>query len=116
MDLGDDVHDVSIDDDEVEIAVVVVIEEFGTEVQRHVTGMGQASSRCRIAEFAPAVVGVERVRLAGEVGHVEIEGAVVVDITKVDPHAVLGQAVGECYCSRKQGSEGLTQVFSGSNG
>ncbi|HEU4401055.1 MAG TPA: hypothetical protein VFT43_03015 [Candidatus Polarisedimenticolia bacterium] len=90
---ADVVDDVAVGDEQVEMAVVVGIEEEGPEAESQERRAAHPRAEGAVREDAAAVVVVELVGLLRQVGHEEVEAAVVVVVGHVGPHAGLRQAV-----------------------
>ena len=87
------VHDVTVDDAEVEIAVVVVVEERGAEADIGQRRDADAALDRGVSRRGPGRDCEERVRLELVVGHDEIEAAVAVVVAEVGAHARARRAV-----------------------
>ena len=79
--------------EQVEVAVVVVVEELGAKAEGPVRGIGQPQALGGDGELALAVVAVEGIGFKGEVGDEEVEIAIVVVVAKIDAHARVGVPV-----------------------
>ena len=88
--LGFDDVDGAIGDEEIERAVVVVVDPVGAEAGAGRGRRRQAGARPRVLEVPLAVVGVEREGLADDVGDEQILVAVEIEIARCDPHAAFG--------------------------
>ena len=86
--------DGAVDDDEIEPAIVVVIDPAGAEAGHLRRCCGEACAHAGVFEIGRAVVHVHRVGLGGDVSHEQIFVAVVVRITQGDPHAAFGPSTG----------------------
>ena len=84
VDLG---VDVAVGGEEVEPAVVVVVEEGGAPAEEGNGGFGDAELVADVGEVAVAVVVVEDLVVVGEGGVVEVDAAVVEVVAGGDAHA-----------------------------
>ncbi len=94
----------AVDRHQVEDAVAVGVDEAGAEAVGLEGRHPEAGGHGDVLEEAGAVVLVEGVGLAREVGHEEVEVAVAVVVARVDAHRRLGEAVG---IQRAAGEQGL---------
>src|SRR5258706_6654275 len=85
----DVVDDVPVGDEEVQVAVVVVVEKGDPEPDAEEAGLGESGLERRVGEGEIAVVDVQLVRLVVEGRHDQIHSAVLVDVPRVGPHARL---------------------------
>ena len=76
----------------VQSSVVVEIGHDGAETGAVPVGVRQAAGGRLVAEQAAWPLPPQGVRLDAQVGHIEVEQAVVIDITQADPHAREGLA------------------------
>ena len=79
--------DVAVDDEEVEPAIVVVVEEGGTPAEERDGGFGDAGLVADVGEVGVAVVAVEGFVVVGEGGVEEIDEAGVGVVAGGDAHA-----------------------------
>ena len=86
----------------VQQAVVVDVEPGGAEAGEATARCAETRARALLLEVAAAVVDVEIVALAGQVGDEQILVAVVVGVAGVHAHAGLGLAVGAERGARQQ--------------
>ena len=82
--------EVAIGDEDVEPAVVVAVEEGGAEAEERPHDAVEPGAGGGVGEEPAAVVAVEGVDVLREIGHEEVEVAVVVVVAAVHTHAGLG--------------------------
>ena len=86
-DVAGTVHDVAVDDAEIEIAVVVVVEEDGAEADVGQRRRADAARKRHVLEQPLAEISKERVRFEFVIRHDEIQVAVTVVVAEVGAHA-----------------------------
>src|SRR3984885_2580161 len=84
----------AVGDDQVEIAVVVVVEELQPPTAHQAGGSTNGRIQRDIVEAAAAVVAVERIHFVVDIGDKQIDPAILVVIGGVDTHAGSGDAEG----------------------
>ena len=87
------VDDVAVGCEEVEVAVVVVVEKLGAKAEGSIRGIGQPEALGGNGELALAIVAVEGVGLKGEVGDEKVGVAIAVVVAKIDAHTGVGVSV-----------------------
>ena len=88
-----DLLDGTVHGEDVQPAVVVVVEPGGAEAGVREARSGDAGGDAAILEPALAVVHIQRVGFLAQMGHEQIDVAVAVEVRRVDAHAGLRRAV-----------------------